>query len=448
MPSISLPQSPLQSPPQSPQASLSTSPPSWSASLQELLDQPTSKLPLWLALGGITFSIAFAAWAYLGQIQDVSRAPGKLVPKGEVYKIQPTIAGKIDRILIAEGQSIAAGQPIATLDNSLALAEVERLQQELFSDQIQIHQAQELADKVQLEVQTRQAIAAAAQQTQVTAIDQSHADASTQRQLQAQLQLESEAYQARLDRLQPLLAEGAIGRDRLFEVEQALRQQQQAMIQNQGELQKKLSEAVQLQSGLLQKQAEERQSLLEAQQRIQQIQGDISQRQAKMREAETLLKAAKLKAKQMQLYAPIPGTVSTLEVRHPGEVTQPGQTLAEIAPANAPLVLLAFLPSQQAGLVQTGMAVQVKLDAFPYQNYGLISGQVSSISPDAAIDKQLGSGYQVEITLNQHAVHDRDRVIPFKAGQTASAEIIIRQRRIIDVLLDPIRQLQKTDLKI
>jgi hemolysin D len=442
MPSISLPKSASAS------EALPQAPPSWSSSLQDLLDQPTSKLPLWIALGGIGFSSAFAAWAYLGQIQEVSRAPGKLVPKGEVYKIQPTIAGRIDRILIQEGQSVEAGQPIATLDNGLAIAEVERLQQDLFSNQIQIGQAQGLADKVQLEVQARQAIATAQQQTQVMAISQARADASTQRQLQTQINVETEAYQARLARLQPLIEEGAIGRDRLFEVEQALRQQEQAKIQNQGELQKNLSEAAQLQSGLLQKQAEGQQSLLEAQQRIQQIQGEVSQRQAKIRETETLLKAAQLKAKQTQLYAPVTGTVSALKVRNPGEVTQPGQTLAEIAPANAPLVLTAFLPSQQAGLVQTGMAVQIKLDAFPYQNYGLVAGQVLSISPDATIDKQLGSGYQVEIALRQHSVSDRERVIPLKAGQTASAEIIVRQRRIVDMLLDPIRQIQKSNLKI
>jgi hemolysin D len=420
----------------------------WSPSLQDLLDQPTSQLPLWFALGGIAFSSAFAAWAYLGKIQEVSHAPGKLVPQGEVYKIQPIVAGKVDRILIQEGQTVEAGQPLVTLDNSLAIAEVERFQQDLFSNQLQLHQAQGLAEKVRSELQTRQAVAAAEQQAQTSAIAQSLADASTQRQLQQQLQLETEAYQTRLDRLQPLIAEGAIAVDRLFEVEQALRQQQQAAIQNQGELQKSLSEAAQLRSGLEQKQAEGQQSFLEAQQRIQQIQVEIAQRQAKMRETETLLKAAQLKAKQMQLYAPITGTILALKVHNIGEVTQPGQTLAELAPVHAPLVLRAFLPSQEAGLVQTGMAVQVKLDAFPYQNYGVVSGQVVAIAPDAAIDKQLGSGYQVEIALDRHSVTDQRQVIPFKAGQTGNAEIVIRQRRIIDVLLDPIRQLQKSDLKI
>jgi hemolysin D len=431
-----------------PPESWTEKPSDWSPSLQDLLDQPTSQLPLWFALGGIAFSSAFAAWAYWGQIQEVSHASGKLVPEGEVYKIQPIVAGKVDRILIKEGQTVEAGQPLVTLDNSLAIAEVERFQQDLFSNQLQINQAQGLAEKVRSEVQTRHAIAAAEQQTQTSAIAQSLADASTQRQLQQQLQLETEAYQTRLDRLQPLIAEGAIAVDRLFEVEQALRQQQQAMIQNQGELQKNLSAAAQLRSGLVQKRAEGQQSFLEAQQRIQQIQVEISQRQAKIRETETLLKAAQLKAKQMQLYAPITGIILALKVHNMGEVTQPGQTLAEIAPVNAPLVLRAFLPSQEAGLVKMGMAVQVKLDAFPYQNYGVITGQVVAIAPDAVTDKQLGSGYQVEIALDRQSVTDQRQVIFLKAGQTGKAEIIIRQRRIIDVLLDPIRQLQKTDLKI
>lgn len=38
--------------------------------------------------------------------------------------------------------------------------------------------------------------------------------------------------------------------------------------------------------------------------------------------------------------------------------------------------------------------------------------------------------------------------IQFKAGQTASADIIIRRRRIADILLDPIRQLQKGGMNL
>ena len=51
-----------------------------------------------------------------------------------------------------------------------------------------------------------------------------------------------------------------------------------------------------------------------------------------------------------------------------GEVIQPGQTVAEITPKNAPLILTASLPNDKAGFVKTGMSVKVKFDAYPYQN--------------------------------------------------------------------------------
>jgi HlyD family secretion protein len=140
--------------------------------------------------------------------------------------------------------------------------------------------------------------------------------------------------------------------------------------------------------------------------------------------------------------------VSSLNVSHAGEVVQPGQTLAEISPQDTPLVLSAILPNREAGFVKTGMPVQVKLDAYPYQDYGIVPGKVTSISPDAKPDQQLGPVYQVKVSLDRNSVTSEHGSIRFKAGQTASADIIIRRRRIADILLDPIRQFQKGGIKL
>jgi HlyD family secretion protein len=89
------------------------------------------------------------------------------------------------------------------------------------------------------------------------------------------------------------------------------------------------------------------------------------------------------------------------------------------------------------------MAVQVKFDAYPYQEYGIISGKVTSVSPDAEVDEQLGGVYKTEITLERNYVIENGEKIYFKPGQTANADIIIRDRRIADLFLDPIRQLKE-----
>jgi hemolysin D len=417
----------------------------WSEALQTVLDQPPAALPVRLMLGGLIFSSLFAAWAWLGQVQEVSYAQGKLAPQGEVYKVQPQTQAELARIVVKEGQTVEAGQVIAELDSRLAMVEIERLEQARNGYQLQLMQTRNLIDRTHLEGRTRQAITHAETQAQQAAIAQSVTDAATNREMLAQLDDEISAYQVRLGRLNPLVEAGALAQDHLFEVEQSLRERQQTITQTEGKLQQALSQADQLRAGLAQKQAEGERSALEIRQQVQKLELEASQLAAKITETETLLKAAQTKLAQMFLYAPVEGTISALNVDHPGEMVQAGQTIAEIAPDSAPLVLSAVLPSQEAGLVKEGMPVQMKFDAFPYQNYGVVAGTVDSISPDAKSDEKLGVVYQVKILINKM---DQKPDIAFKAGQTATAEIVIRQRRIVDILLEPIRKLQKGGINL
>lgn len=59
----------------------------WSTSLHTVLDQPPSTLPYKLILGGMLFCLVFGAWAWLGQIEEVGHAQGRLVPKERSIKL-------------------------------------------------------------------------------------------------------------------------------------------------------------------------------------------------------------------------------------------------------------------------------------------------------------------------------------------------------------------------
>ncbi len=480
-------------------------PTNWSTSVQTLLDQPPSALPQRLVLGGMIFCLAFAAWATFGQIDEVGHAQGQLVPKGEVYKIDPVEMGKVVNIAVKEGQAVKAGEVLVELDSQIASGEVDRLQQMLTAYAIELSQKQTLREKAHMDARTRAQIAEANTQSQKAAIAQANAKAeatrelltetqggiaaikekierlkpltATAEELQKQRQDDVEAQLARIERLKPLSASGALSKEAVFQAEQNYRNSQSALTQSQltegantkeqmfqaeqslrdrlstitqseGQLQQTLAEAAGLQAELVQKQAEGRRTQIEAQQQIQQLEVETTQLKAKIAETQNLLSAAKAKLKQRFLYAPVAGVVSSLNVSHAGEVVQPGQTLAEISPQDAPLVLSAILPNREAGFVKTGMPVQVKLDAYPYQDYGIVPGKVTSISPDAKPDQQLGPVYRVKVSLDRNSVTSEHGSIRFKAGQTASADIIIRRRRIADILLDPIRQFQKGGIKL
>jgi hemolysin D len=507
--------------------------PNWSPSLQNVLDQPPATLPLRMLLGGMTFCLAFGAWAMVGQIEEVGHAGGHLVPKGQSYKINPVIPGKIARIAVKEGETVQAGQVLVEIDNKIAVNEVERLEKERSGYQTQRLQTQTLIDQTRLEAPTHAAMAEAKAKAQDAMLQQagakveavreqitqaqkkadtivalllqqrSDADALNRRReaiksltntvslRQQELQQNVEAGKARLQRLEPLVKEGAIARERLYEAEQALRDRisaitqtelqeaarvreqifeadrairdrHRSIIQTEGDLKQATEELDRLQAELKQAQAEQNRLVAEQQQiqaemqavkiqnrqKIQQLEVQKTQLQAKVDEAEKLIAKANTELKQLVVTAPTDGTILALNVRNPGEVVQPGQIIAQMAPEDAPLVLLAKLPDREAGFIKTGMDVKVKFDSYPYQDYGIVSGKVTSIAPDATPDPQLGAVYQVEISLERHNVKAEKQTIAFKAGQTATADIIIRRRRIIDVLLDPIRKMQKSGIEM
>ncbi|NET30948.1 MAG: HlyD family efflux transporter periplasmic adaptor subunit [Cyanothece sp. SIO1E1] len=420
----------------------------WSTSVQNLLNQPPSALFPRLMLAGLGFCCAFVIWAWLGQMEEVGDAPGQLVPEGETYKIHPIELGKIVHIAVEEGQTVKVGQVMVELDTQLAAGEVERLEQLLTAYQTELMQKQALAERVRLETETRSEIAIAGIQAQEAALAQANANSVMTRELLNQLRIDADAHEDRLGRLKPLVDAGALSQESMFEAEEAWRDRQRSITQSQGELEKARSETARLQVELTQTQAEASRTQLEAQQQLQQLKVEATQLKGKITDTQNLLNAAQAQLEQQFLYAPATGVVLSLNVSNIGEVVQPGQTIAEIAPHGAPLVLSANLPNTEAGFVKMGMPVKVKFDAYPYQDFGIISGEVVALSPDAKANEQLGQVYQVEVALERDYVIEDGEKIPFKAGQTAIASIVIRRRRIVDILLDPIRKLQASGVDL
>jgi HlyD family secretion protein len=109
------------------------------------------------------------------------------------------------------------------------------------------------------------------------------------------------------------------------------------------------------------------------------------------------------------------------------------------------------MPNQQSGFLKVGMPVKVKFDAYPFQEYGIVPGKVNRISPDSKVSQTPQGNiesFELEIALNQPYIPNGDKRIALTPGQTATAEVIVRQRRLIDYILDPFKKLQKSGLDL
>jgi hemolysin D len=425
----------------------------WSTSIQSVLDHPPAAFPYQVIWGGVLFSVAFGAWAYLGHVDEVGQARGQLVAGGDVFQVHSVELGKVTNLLVKEGQQVTKGQVIAELDGQIDQGEVTRLVQVLAGDRQQLTQMQGLLSRLNSVAVNQVDITTADTQAQAAAIAESEAKGAALRATLQEQQGDAAAYEDRLKRLQPLVAEGVIAQERLFEAEQAWRDRLSAVTRTQGELAQVTAEGDRLRSQLNLKQSQGSNTLLESAQQANQLQVEMTQLRAKITETESLISTAQVKRNQRVLVASVDGIVSTLNVRNPGEVVQPGQTVAEISAENAPLMLKATIPNQEAGFIRVGLPVQVKFDAYPYQEYGVVPGKVAEISADAKpANTQPGTPgepiYEVYIALERNQISANQQVIPFKSGQVASADIVIRRRRIIDLLLDPFRKMQRGNISL
>jgi HlyD family secretion protein len=142
------------------------------------------------------------------------------------------------------------------------------------------------------------------------------------------------------------------------------------------------------------------------------------------------------------IVAPVDGVITDVTSTQAGDKVQANAPLGGIAPKNARPVLKVDIAEHDRAFLREGLAVKLKFNAFPYQRYGLINGTMEFISPatkPSAQNKQ--PVYEGRVRLAQDHYLIGETRYPLRYGMTASAEIVVRERRVIDLALDPFRDI-------
>jgi len=87
--------------------------------------------------------------------------------------------------------------------------------------------------------------------------------------------------------------------------------------------------------------------------------------------------------------------------------------------------------------------VTIKLDAFPFTRYGTLQGVVDRISPDSTIDQTKGLVFPVRVRILGNSLKVNGKPPVLSAGMSASLEVGIGRRKIIDYLLSPLSKSMK-----
>jgi hemolysin D len=406
-------------------------------------------------------------WAMFAKIDEIGTARGKLEPKGRVVNLDAPVNGTVMSIDVKEGQQIQAKQSILKLESELVDSELQQQQQKLTGQQNQLNQLELLKSQQLVSLRTQEQQSKAQQFEKEALIDQAKQAIETSKSAHQTAQIRYRATREKVPRYQEAYDQGALSKDLLAEAQQAAAEAQENRIQTNSQIGEARSRYKEQQRGLNSLVQTNNLAIFQSQEEFNNTEAQIATIKGEIAQTNSLIKGLEYQRQQRILYAPIEGTVFQLPVKKAGAVIQLGQMVAQIAPNNSPLILRGRMSSRESGFLEVGLPVKVKFDAYPFQDYGIISGRLSWVSPDSRVAQSSSSSsssssqqqsngsasaelefYEIEVELDKNYIKTGDLIIALTPGQTATAEIVIRQRRLADVFLSPFRSLKKGGVQL
>jgi adhesin transport system membrane fusion protein len=352
--------------------------------------------------------LAFLAWAAWFEIDQTVRAQGSVITSARTQIIQAADGGVLSEILVQEGQEVKAGQKLAVLEKDRSNAAYEESRSKVAALQAGLIRARAESNETKpvFPASVRAYPEFVAAQERLYAQKRASLNDATGA-LEDALKLAREELQMN----QGLLKSGDVSR---LEVMRALRQV--------SELEARLSE-------VRNKYAQE------ARQEVTRLEDELSSQRYKLEERRSVLE-------HTDLIASVAGIVKYLRVNTIGGVLRAGDELMRISPTESDMVIEAKINPVDIGQLELGLPVLVKLDAFDFSVYGMLTGKLTYLSSDTLVEQgangQTMSYYRAHVRIDANQANVMLARVSLKPGMTSTIDIKTRTRSVLRYLLKPV----------
>lgn len=127
------------------------------------------------------------------------------------------------------------------------------------------------------------------------------------------------------------------------------------------------------------------------------------------------------------LKAPIDGTVQMAGFYQQNQFIKSGQLLFYVQPDLMQYFTEIFIPQYNFGKVTIGQDVLLKFLAYPYEQFGIVSGKIEFISPTPT-----DSGYLAKVTLPNGLTTNYGKTLQYQYGLFAQADIVTENMRLLE----------------
>ena len=341
-----------------------------------------SQAVVWTIIGTASFGFVFASAA---KIDEVIVATGDLQAIGDSRPIMTPAPGVVSEILVKDGAVLQAGAPLLRFDpdinkkRKLTLEETIRLEKQRFQEQENAFEARGQS-------------------------------------LQARIDSQEKSYrleQVIFSQIEPLAKEGAVNRIQILQQKNKVQMLRSEIAQSQASYREVQAELVKLRQDSLRNLADLDRQLLEVNKAI---------------EYEVLR-------------APVDGMIFDLKPSSPGYAAQANETLLQLVPLGT-LEAKVYLTNRNVGFAQPGQKAQIRVDAFPFTEFGSIPGRLKRIGNEShPKDEHLDvPHFPAYVALDKPFLQKDGVRHRLMSGQTVSVNLVVRDKRVISLLTDAVQK--------
>ena len=428
---------------------------------------PKQRVVLWLMVGLVAF--VAAALAIL-KVDIVVSANGKIITGDKEIVIQPVETSVVRSIAVKMGQQVKAGDVLATLDPTFTEADRDELAAKLRTlnatfDRLDAEISSHVYDPsnpdpdeaTQRDVfRKRHDEYAAKLGAAVHKVEQARSDLTAHlveaKSLQEMIRLAGQE----VDIYQQLVAKDLASKLKLLDASQRV-------VDTRSRLETNLGEQLKLKEQIAGAEAD-RDSFVQEWQR--KLSEDMAQTRSDRDATAARLSKAQLRRQLTVMRASEDATVLDVAPRPAGSVLKEADTLIRLVPSNAPRLFEVQVDTRDVARLHLGDRATIKLEALPWQQFGLAYAELVALTPDTLTDdnsRETGeeaTSPELKTQAKQSPVHYRARLelretrfrnlpdgFALRPGMRVVADIKVGRRTILSYLLNPITRVINESLR-
>ena len=395
------------------------------------------------------FFLIFFVWATFSQIDEAVTGSGKVVPSGQAKILQHMEGGIVAEILVKEGDTVRSDQPIYKLSQAFFTADLkgkdldtvslqakeQRLMSLIedanlsFSQELILKYPQIVENEMQIfyseKLNSSERINAVIQKAEQKQYELKELEAR-----EKNLSLELEMAKENVNINEQLMKSGAGSRkEYLFEMSKKqnlitqIDEVKNKIPSMQGKYKEAIFELGSIRSDIKSKQLNELKDVrLKLSQLLQQSEASVD------------------RTKRLVITSPVNGIVNMLYFHTMGGTIKPGDKVAEITPLEEGFMIEANIKASDRGRIWMGQKSNIEITAYEYVKYGMIEGELVSISPDSFTNQKGEVFYAIKVKAFKDNLGPN---LPIMPGMEASIHIITGKRTVLEYILLPFKRIGK-----